>query len=525
MRVFTVLCVLAVLSSAAWAAPKTDPSEDRSRASSDEEVEWGPARAPAKALSGPVDGSVYIVGPGDAFSVNLWGQEIATMSAVVTPEGELVLPGVATFQAAGKTLDAVKREVVDRLDRLYTDVDVTVSLTRLREIRVSVLGSVEEPGSYVATAFDPAGDLVSAAGGLTESGSRRNIVVRRRGGETARLDLDRYVNTGDLSANPPVLDGDVIVVPHRSERVHAFGAVAYPASYEFVDGETVGSLLELAGGFTPEAATDSLEFRRFVDVDLTVRLTLPLSDPATLARPLVAGDQLYVHELNELHRVEAVTVVGEVDRPGQYGINEDVDRLSDVLERAGGPTPEASLERARVVRRRGTDDEDPEFERLLETPVADMSELEYAYLKTRIRERETTVLADFRELLLDGDESQDVLLRHGDRIVVPRVKTTILVSGRVARPGHIDHVPGKRYAYYVKKAGGYLPDARKGHASVIRGDTGLRVPARRVAQLEPGDEVWIPEEPEGDWWQSLQEVVGFMGSIATVYLVISQASE
>ena len=524
-RACAALCVLLAAAAAAFAAPERDATRESSRDTSDSAVERMPASAPTKALSGPVDGSVYIVGPGDAFSVNLWGQEIATMSAVVTPEGELVLPGVATFQAAGKTLDAFEREIADRLDRLYTDVEVTVSLTKLREIRINVLGSVEEPGSYVATALDPAGDLVSAAGGLTETASRRNIVVRRRGGETARLDLDRYRNTGDLSANPPVLDGDVIVVPHRSEQVHIFGAVAYPGSYELVEGETVGSLIELGGGLTPKAAADSLEFRRFVDADLTVRAILDLSDTATLVRPLVAGDQVYIHELTELHRVEAVSVVGEVMRPGLYGINEDIDRLSDILARAGGPTPEASLQSARVVRLRGANEPDPEFERLMETPVSDMSELEYAYLKTRLRERETTVLADFRELLVEGDTSQDVLLRHGDRVVVPARETTVLVSGRVTHPGHIDHVSGKRYSYYVRKAGGYLPDARKGHTSVIRGETGHRVPARRVARLDPGDEIWVPEEPEGDWWEGLQGVVGFIGSLATIYLVISQASE
>lgn len=474
------------------------------------------------ALQGPVDGDTYLVGPGDRFLITIWGQRVASYEATVTPEGELVLAGIATVPAAGKSLTEVKSEVESSLDELYRDVEVSVSLMGLRRMLVNVLGRVESPGVYEGTALDLAGELVRKAGGLREGASDRNITITRRGGETKRVDLVRYSNAGDVSANPPILDGDVIFVPHATGLVHIYGAVAVPGEYEFVEGETVGEVIDVAGGFTRGAVKDSVELREFVDDAATVSSIIDASAPPGRSTVLTDGDQVYVREVNEWRRVTSVEVRGEVERPGPYGIDEGTDRLSDVMRRAGGPTDEASLRSASLIRPEPEDEEDLEFERLKDVPVGEMTQMEYAYFKMRLRDR-TPVVVDF-EKALSGDPCEDVLLLGGDTIIVPKRTATVDVVGQVVNPGEVEHVPGKRFRHYIREAGGYASDARANRVKVIKAGTSSRLAASRAGTLEPGDVIWVPERVETDWWKLVREAAALLTSVVTAYVIIDQAT-
>lgn len=472
-------------------------------------------------LRGAVDDEEYIVGPGDRFSITIWGQSITTASAAVTPEGDLVLPGVATVPVAGRTLADVKDDVRDRLGALYTNSEVSVALTALRRIQVNVLGAVRDPGPYVVTALSPASQLVRMAGGLIEGASERNIVISRRGGQRERLDMTRYHNTGDLGSDPPILDGDVIFVPHATAFVSVHGGVARPGEYELVEGETIASLIEVAGGFARGALADTVELTTFVDESTRRSLLLDTTLPGARGHALRDGDQVVVRFDSDWRALTRVEVDGEVAFPGEYGISEGVDRLSDVVRRAGGPTDGASLVLARLIRTSARRGRDLEYERLSDMDVGDMTSEEYAYLKSRTRQLPGTVSVDF-ERALGGDEAHDVLLMDGDRIEIPKLETTVEVIGQVARPGRVAHVPGERYGYYVRRAGGYSPDANRGAAKVIKGSTGERRRARTAGTLDAGDVVWIPEGEDVDWWGIVKDVAAFASTVATLYLIIDR---
>ncbi|MFH1688992.1 MAG: SLBB domain-containing protein [Candidatus Eisenbacteria bacterium] len=481
-----------------------------------------PTIPPVSALRGPIDDATYIVGPGDHFSITVWGQGVASHLVTVTPEGELVIPGVATVPVAGEVLRDAKAGVARNLESFYHNVEVSVSLVELRSMLINVLGSVEYPGSYVGTAMDPAGEFVLRAGGLVPGASGRNITITRLNGQKHRVDLTRYRNTGDVTSNPPVLDGDVIFVPHAVEFVDIAGAVAAPDRYERVVGETVGSLIELAGGFARGAVTDSVEVRQFVGDVETRSFLVDAMSPAGTGTGLGDGDQVYVRELNEWRRTTSVEVEGEVKRPGPYGITEGVDRLSDIIRRAGGPTSEATLEDARLHRPPPSGGPDAEFERLQKMSISQMAEVEYDYFRTRSRDQ-SPVVVDFVKAL-GGDESDDVLLESGDIIVVPKRTTTVEVIGQVVTPGDVRHKPGKRFGHYIKEAGGYGPAARKDRVRVISVATGGWTYGRRAGVLRPGDIIWVPEREETDWWKVVREVASFLTSLATVYIVVDQAT-
>ncbi len=477
----------------------------------------------AAVLAGPVNEMTYIVGPGDVFSITVSGQSVITHTGTVTPEGTLVLPGIVVTSVSGLTLQQAKRVLVNELERVYHDVEITVVLIDLRKMRISVLGAVKDPGSYIGNALDPASVLIAMAGGFEPGASNRNITITRRSGKVEIIDLTKVRNTGDAGLDLPILDGDVILVPYASRFAHVFGAVGRQGRYECVDGETVDSLIELAGGFSSGAVRDTVELRTFVDGRTTRSRLLNISTDAGASWPVGDGDQLYVRYRQDWNFVRQVHVEGEVRHPGAYGINEGVDRLSDVIRRAGGPTERASLHDATLIRVQSAGVVDLEFDRLAEIPVGDMTPIEYAYFKTRLREQPRAVIVDF-EAVLSGDTSQDVALMNRDRIVIPRANNRVGVSGQVLNPGWVEYLPGQRYGHYIREVGGFADSARKGSVKVFRRSTGQRLSARRAGIIMAGDEIWVPEGPEGDWWVTVKEVVQFAASLATVYLLLDQAS-
>ena len=336
------------------------------------------------------------------------------------------------------------------------------------------------------------------------------------------MDLTRYERIGDTAANPPILDGDVIFVPFAKTEVTVEGAVESPGVYEFVDSDTIDSILDIAGGLRRDARRDSVELRRFVNDQGTREEVLALTDAAR-ERGMADGDQIYVRFASEFREPSRVTVAGEVRFPGPYGITEGEDRLSDLIARCGGFTDKASLGETQLIRTGGAEKIDLEFERLKLIAVQDMSKSEYAYFKGKSRERKGLVVVDFG-LLADGDSEQDRLLRAGDRLIVPEERETVTVSGNVTFPGLIAYEAGRKAGYYIAEAGGFASNADRGGTRVIRVLTGEWETRGDAGEVVPGDEIWVPEQADRDWWRFTQDAVRFAASLATIYLVIDQAT-
>jgi protein involved in polysaccharide export with SLBB domain len=478
-----------------------------------------------EALRGPVSEDTYRVGPGDMFGISLVGPTIRHMEAPVLPEGVVFLESVGSIDVADLTLAGAKDAIVSALDEAFVNVDISVELLEVREIRVDVVGEVEEPGPVIATALDYASDAIQLSGGLTERGSDRNIVVRRADGTSESLDLVRYMRTGDIEADVRLRNGDIIVVPFAKEMVHISGSVMSPGDYELVEGETVEDLIEVAGGLSPGADPLRVELRRFVGPDTTAAEYLDLSDRQDARTELIADDMVFVRPTPRWHPRRVVHVVGEVNLPGTYAINLGSDRLVDIIERAGGFTSEASLRSAKVIRSVEGEESDLEFERLKNMDVEEMSDLEYNYFKTKARERPGQMVVDFEKLFVERDDQENIVVKNRDVILIPEASRVVKVTGRVASPGRIRFEEGRNVKYYIDRAGGYAWDADKGETRVIRGDTGEWLSVGKIKDLKPGDTVWVPERPDRDWWEIFKDVTFVVAELATIYVVVERIIE
>jgi len=494
-----------------------------------------------QALERTINIDDYLLGPGDGLRISLWGDMPTSFNTVVTPEGTILLPTVGSMDVQGLTLSTVKRMVKEQLLKRYRNVEITTTLVRLRSRRIPVTGAVRNPGIFIASSVDRVSQVIARAGGFIEKSetssiqaSKRRVKVLHWDGSVGYADIQRYKVTGDLTSNPVVRDGDVIYVPAEEDNVNlcgVFGAVRAGGYFEYVPGDRLTDLIALAHGLTMHADSLSAEIVRFgpdhvstfiVPVDLSLVLS-PESQIHDI--PLLPDDRIYIRFKPHFHEKHQVTIVQEVRFPGTYAIEEDRTYLSEIIEMAGGVTSEASLVEAEMYRAAQEEVVDPEFERLKRMDVSDMSDSEYEYFKMKSRERRGKMSVNLVNLLEKGDRSYDVLLRDGDYIRIPKVSRVVEVTGHVNNSGLIPYQPGKDFHYYIQKAGGYTSKARTGKVRIIKGESGERLKPRRGRPLEAGDTVWVPEKPDRDYWGFFKETLAFVGNLATVYLVIQQATK
>lgn len=481
----------------------------------------------AQALEQPVDPNTYILGPGDGVYLNVYAMHGMDQDLTVTPEGRLLLPVVGAVDVAGLSIAQAEKKVRAALAKDYKSPDVSLSLRRLRSIKVSVLGEVLGPGIQTSTALERVSEVIDRAGGFKTNSSLRNIEIRRPTGELrARADLLRYYALGDLSADPPVEAGDVIIVPVAKKYVLVSGSVALPQRVEFVEGDSLSTELALCRGLMPGSDRDSIEIARFSPDD-PVHAQWLWFDLAKGQDPLLKeGDQIFVHAYSQYHVPRLVAIGGEVPFPGEYPIHPGVTRIKDIIEEAGGLLPTASLSSAALIRRSGVLNawqNDPEFLRIknIEPFMKEgLSEEEYTYLTARLDQYRAVMVVDFKKLM-EGDTSQNLLLREEDSISIPRALGYVSVSGSVNNQGDVEYAPGATWRDYIDKAGGFSYNADRGALRVVDPKTGSYIDPRSNSsyQIVQGDMIIVPRE-EPHFWKDVASIITVTAQLLTIIATI-----
>ncbi|HEX9614327.1 MAG TPA: SLBB domain-containing protein [Bacteroidota bacterium] len=502
-------------------------------------------------MDAPINPDTYLVGPGDLFGVSIWSSVPLNFTLPVAPEGILVIPTVGEVGLMGLSLADAKSAVVGAIKKRYKSDLITATLLRPRSVAVFVQGQVLKSGRYLMFASDRVGTAIRQANGERSEGletqavrpadeadrqrltedfasamSTRNIVLRRRSGAVVRVDLPMFHATGVDRWNPSLTEGDEIIVPAidgNRNSIGVFGGVNLPGRFEFVEGETLADAVILARGFNPRAIRDSVTMLRMDSSGLVFTpqvFSLATEDEIRQAAEvrLIPGDRVVVPYERELRGDEHIEVTGEIQRPGKYPIISGRTRLTDAIRMAGGFTEEALVPAGEIFRK-------PVEARLAEKTAAllrGMSGLTgaedtvYFRIEQMRRTERERVSAAFGELFLRGDSSENVLLRDGDKIVVPKRGRTVYVFGQVVHPGHTQYVPGVDADEYIARVGGYLDDARSGDVLVMKVSTGQWAPADDIT-VEEGDMIWVPKDPKLRFTETIQ-VVSQVASVVSVVL-------
>ncbi|MEO5501377.1 MAG: SLBB domain-containing protein [Ginsengibacter sp.] len=299
----------------------------------------------------------YPIGVGDHIVVTLWGGADFEQDYVVARDGSIFPQGLGKITVQGLTFNNARAIIYDRFKRVIpASTNISVTLGQPRSIVVQASGNVNNPGPLVVSAFTNALNVVALAGGVSQYGNLRNILISRNGRIIDSIDVYKYLNTGDFGKHLYLENNDFVIVPFFDKKVLASGQFRRPMYYQLKKGEGVRDLLRYAGGFTPDAyASGGIIIRN--ENEKQIIKTVNMNAIGMRANGEVADEPLYDGDIVAVNLINPglnnkVIVKGEVAYPNVYELRKG-DRLFDVINRAGGITPNSYLERAYVYKGAG----------------------------------------------------------------------------------------------------------------------------------------------------------------------------
>ena len=377
-------------------------------------------------------GPDYIIGPGDEFTLTLWGTTEGIYNLRVTREGEVTLPKVGVITVNGVRFGELERTLKRHLSRYYRDLNLSVAMGGLKTLSVYVVGEVTKPGSYSLSSLATVYGALFAAGGPTKQGTLRTVQVLRAGKVVRTLDLYEFLMKGDRSQDIKLQNEDTVFVPLIGPIAGISGAVYRPAIYELRGKESIDDVIRMAGGIMPTALGGRLQLTRYSDNQRKVMLDIRIEDRGQAGGGAPA--QAFPEQVLNMDAIsigsvydkvwETVSVSGEVQHPGDVQWRPDL-RIKEVIAEAG----------------------------LL--PTSDLTKAEIIRLNKNMTDRE--ILPVDLAALLKGDASQNMALEPKDQVRVYTLfkgAEKVAVSGEVLRPGTYEIMKGERLSDVLKRAGG-----------------------------------------------------------------------
>jgi polysaccharide export outer membrane protein len=282
--------------------------------------------APVKDIQVPID---YVVGPGDTFNIQLYGNDTASYSLTVGRDGRIKFPKLGPILVSGLGFDAARAALEQRVAQQLIGTQVSVTMGDLRSIRVFVLGEAEKPGSYTVSGLSTMTNALFVSGGVKTVGSLRNIELKRNGHTVSVLDLYDLLLHGDTSGDRQLMPGDVIFIPPIGTSATVYGAVRRPAIYELKKENTAERLVEIAGGLKPDADAGLAQLERISASRFREMRNVNLNSDIGRNTEILNGDKLRVPAIRPTLE-NSVELSGYVFRPGAFQFRPGL-RLSDIL--------------------------------------------------------------------------------------------------------------------------------------------------------------------------------------------------
>jgi polysaccharide biosynthesis/export protein len=298
-------------------------------------------------------GPDYVVGPGDSLSISLWGGISTKITRVVDRLGRVTLPEAGPLLVSGHSLGDVQQAVQNAIATQYRDTSADVSVSRLRTVRVYIVGEVEEPGAYDISSLSTALNALVAAGGATPKGSLRTLKHMRGHDEIESIDAYDLLLHGVAPDAQRLENGDSLMVPPVGPQITVTGMVRRPGIYELRNEKSVADVLELAGGILPAAALRHVEVQRLEAHEKRTMMSLNLEPDKDQVAALNSfgvkdGDEVHIFPIATYNQ-DTVYLQGHVQRPGRYSYQKGM-KLTDVVEGYKDLLPEPAAHYAEIIR-------------------------------------------------------------------------------------------------------------------------------------------------------------------------------
>ena len=379
----------------------------------------------------------YRLGPGDAVFIDIYGASQKSYETTVAPDGIVTLDGFGPIQVSGLTVKQANERIRAKLGKRYSNSKIRLSVGQTHTIMVNVVGEVKAPGTYTLSAFTTVFNALYMAGGITDLGTLRNIKVYRQGRLISTVDVYDFLKRGKLTGNVRLADNDVIAVDAYEVLVNVSGKVKRPMYYEMKRNESLGALINYAGGFAGDAYTKSVRVRRKTGRQYSI---YNVNEFDMNRFRLSDEDSISVDSV--IPRYEnMVEIKGAVFRPGMYEVGGQINSVRALVEAAEGLTEVAFGPHA-VMHRMKAD-------RTLEV-----------------------VSVDVEGILLG--KIADIPLQNEDVLFVPtrtdvQEEQILTIYGEVQYPGKYKYADNETLEDFILQAGGL-----KQTASTVRVDVSRR---------------------------------------------------
>lgn len=473
-------------------------------------------------------------------------------------KGDAYTRAVRVLRKSGRELSIYNVNEFDLSSFTIADEDSVIvdSVLTRYENMVEVKGAVFRPGKYqVGDDINSVRSLIEAADGLTEFAFTNRAVMHRmrknRTLEVISVDL-KGIMEGTV-ADIPLQNEDVLFVPsleesHEEKTLVIHGEVRYPGTYKYAANETLEDFILQAGGLKDEAS--------IINVLVSRRLSNPTatSPDSLIARTynfslkegfVVDGqpgftlepyDEVYVRKSPGFSKQQNVEIEGEVMFAGTYTLTKQNSRLSDLVKAAGGPNNIAYIKGARLERKTNEAERkrmEDALKMAREQQQKNMIELaarsqNSTSVSQVMQQNKSEALARFNipttypvgieldKALAKPGGNEDIILREGDRLIVPQYNGTVKINGAVMYANTVGYVKGKGVKYYIDQAGGFSRDARKRDTYILYMN-GMVARVGHNAKVVPGCEIIVPEKAQSKMSVAERLAVGTgVTSIATM---------
>lgn len=461
--------------------------------------------------------------------------------------------------AGGFTGDAYKKAIrlvrksgrehqvfnVDEMDysvfRLDDGDTITVDAVLDRfENRVEIRGAVYRAGLYqLDGTVNTVKQLIKKAEGLRGDAFLNRVIIDREhedlSHEIIAIDLGGLLN-GTI-ADIPLQKNDILYIPSitdlkEEETVAIYGEVANPGTFLFSKNMTIEDLLVQAGGLLEEAATTRVEVTRRIKDPKSTSFSSVLGKTFTFDIKdgfIVGGnaenfylepfDAVYIRRSPAYRRQQNVVVAGEVLFSGSYSLLKKNERLSDLVSKAGGVTPDAYVKGARLIRKLSDEERRRQNDAIR---MAQNGEGKDSISIQKLNLSDTyTVGIDLEKALANPKSDYDLVLREGDVLYIPEYVNTVKISGSVMYPNTVVYQKGKNLKFYINQAGGYGNMAKKKKVYVVyMNGTVSRLKARNASAIEPGCEIIVPSKAEKKH-MAMAEILGISSTTATIAAMVA----
>ena len=425
---------------------------------------------------------------------------------------------------------------------------------------VEVNGAVFRPGMYnLGEQVNSVRSLIEHAEGTTEMAfTNRAVLHRMKEDRTLKvISVDLVGIMNGTTPDIPLQENDVLFVPTKTENIEQRtitirGEVQFPGVYKYADNETIEDFVLQAGGLTDKASTVNVSVSRRVtdpkalapDSVIAKLYTLSLKDGFVVdGEPgftLMPFDEVYIRKSPAYMEQKNVSVEGEVMFAGTYTLSANNTRLSDLYRKSGGTNGLGYIRGARLMRR-ATEAEKQRMRTALQMEMEQQQKnilqlaassnganlqqaaegAKNANLSKFNVPDEYPVGIDLELAIKNPGGDADMVLREGDRLIVPQYNGTVKVNGAVMYANTVAFEKGKRASYYIDQAGGYAGDAVKSRAYIIYMN-GKVAKLSHGAKVQPGCEIVVPAKLKRK--MSVAETMSLGSSLSSIAAMIATIS-